>query len=244
MGFQSSDALFWTWNPRFFVAVRLLKHFTKAILDHFPDPDPHLTAPLRLQIKRIQLCASSVRHSAPLLGTQQRSGGGSGGKDVRDHAAVFGIFVFVVGHRRHDEGQPRDPVGHSGARLAQSERHVPRGGGIDGRHPAHTGRGCGPGLRHVLFFHLMPRLNLVPQRFGTLFFLDGYHKQPFINGERINEGCGHISTFSPIVWAQHCAEFPCLIQWLNRLVMELSVYSSTAKYKFEVHANVFISAAF
>lgn len=85
-----------------------------------------------------------------------------GEKTVRDHHAaaaaaaataspavrVFGI-MSSAGDRR-----AAGPAGRPGERSAQSERHVPRSGGADGGHPAHTGGGCGSGLRHVLFVPL------------------------------------------------------------------------------------------
>lgn len=79
---------------------------------------------------------------------------GRGAKDVRYHAAVYVFeFVLVVGDRRHGAERGGDPAGRPGAEPRQPERHVPRGGGADGGHPAHTGGGCGPGLRHILFIH-------------------------------------------------------------------------------------------
>lgn len=84
------------------------------------------------------------------------------GKPVRDYHAVVaaaaaaapavrvvGIMSSSAGHRR-----AAGPAGRPGERSAQSERHVPGGGGADGGHPAHTGGGCGSGLRHVLFTSL------------------------------------------------------------------------------------------
>lgn len=85
-------------------------------------------------------------------------------KDVRDHAAV-GMFRFVlaVGDRRHGAERATDPAGRPGARPGQPERHVPRGGGVDGGHTAHTGGGCGPGLRHILSVHICAALGLDTQ---------------------------------------------------------------------------------
>lgn len=87
-------------------------------------------------------------------------------KDVRDHAAAVCIFdfVLVVGDRRHGAQRASDPAGRPGARPAQPERHVPRGGGVDGGHPAHTGGGCGTGLRHILFILIWAVLGLFQWR--------------------------------------------------------------------------------
>lgn len=80
--------------------------------------------------------------------------GQKGREADRDHAAaavvrLFGL-VSAAGERRHGAGRAAGLAGRPGERSAQSERHVPRGGGADGGHPAHTGGGCGSGLRHVL----------------------------------------------------------------------------------------------
>lgn len=83
-------------------------------------------------------CASSVRHSAPLLSRQSNYQEKEvGGKDVRYHAATLGLYLLVVRRR-----QLRFLAGHPGAGLIQSERDVPRGGGVDGGHPTHTGGSC------------------------------------------------------------------------------------------------------
>lgn len=100
-------------------------------------------------------CAPSVRHIALLLGGQTAVTRRRKRKeDVRYYAAV-GIFGFVraVGDQRDRARRGSYPAGCPGAGPGQSERHVPRGGRVDGGYPAHTGGGGGSGLRHILFIY-------------------------------------------------------------------------------------------
>ncbi len=122
------------------------------------------TTPQTFQIKRIQLCAAVRPPCVTLLccsadGQTAATRRRKRRKDVRYHVAV-GVFEFVliVGDRWHGADWGSDPAGRPGAGPGQSERHVPRGGGVDGGHPAHTGGGCGPGLRHILFIHTRAEL--------------------------------------------------------------------------------------
>lgn len=86
----------------------------------------------------MRLCVLGASHRSAAQQTEQRPGEGSRGKDVRYHAAALGVYLLVVWERR----QLRSLVGHPGAGLSQSERDVPRGGGVDGGHPTHTGGSC------------------------------------------------------------------------------------------------------
>lgn len=136
-----------------------------------PDPLPLLqtATPQTFQIKNGSSCSrpcvlgASRRFRQPEWDLEEACEGGCRGKKtVRDrHAAaaaaaataspavrVFGI-MSSAGDRR-----AAGPAGRPGERSAQSERHVPRSGGADGGHPAHTGGGCGSGLRHLLFIPL------------------------------------------------------------------------------------------
>ena len=61
--------------------------------------------------------------------------------------------MLVTRDRGHGAKRGTDPAGRPGPGPGQSERHVPRGGGVDGGYPAHTGGGSGSGLRHILFIY-------------------------------------------------------------------------------------------
>lgn len=100
----------------------------------------------------VRLCVLGASRRSAAHQTEQRSGEGSEGKDVRYHGANFGVCLLVLGQRRRG-AELRNLAGHPGAWLSQSERDVPRGGGVDGGHPTHTGGSCRPGLRHLLFIH-------------------------------------------------------------------------------------------
>lgn len=100
----------------------------------------------------MRLCVLGASRRSAAERTEQRSGEGSEGKDVRYHAANFAVCLLVVRQRRHG-AELRNLAVHPGAWLSQSERDVPRGGGVDGGHPTHTGGSCRPGLRHLFFIH-------------------------------------------------------------------------------------------
>lgn len=82
-------------------------------------------------------------------------------KDVRYHAAVgFFQLVLAVGDRRRGAERDADLAGRPGAWSGQPERHVPRGGGVDGGYPAHTGGGGGPGLRHIFVLYILHTVDI------------------------------------------------------------------------------------
>lgn len=101
----------------------------------------------------MRLCVLGASRRSAAGRTEQRSGEGREGKDVGSRAATSGVCLLAVRQRRLG-AELRNLAGQPGAWLTQSERDVPRGGGVDGGHPTYTGGSCRPGLRHLLFIQL------------------------------------------------------------------------------------------
>lgn len=137
-----------------------LFHSVKPDPLHFPPPSKKATTPQTFQIKADPAVLRAVRPPCVTALRCALDGGdwkeeeekGREGKRAGNHAAAVRVFglLSAAGERRHGAGRAAHLAGRPGERSAQSERHVPRGGGADGGHPAHTGGGCGSGLRHVL----------------------------------------------------------------------------------------------